>query len=61
MATAAGVTKHVHCSEIVKEEAEQAELMASGTAEVAVTVLAVYVAQKLVTNAVLAVKIAAQG
>lgn len=60
VATAVGVTKHVHCSEIVKEEPEQAELMAEGIAEVAVILLAVYVAQKLVTSAVLAVKIDAQ-
>ena len=51
----------MHSDEIDNEEPEQAEFMAAGMAEVAVTLLAVYVAQKLLTNAVLAVKIAAQG
>ena len=37
----AGVTKQVHCSEIVRDLLEQAELMAEGIAVVAVISLAV--------------------
>ncbi len=37
----AGVTKHVHASEMLFDRPEQAELMAEGTAEVAVISCAV--------------------
>jgi hypothetical protein len=62
VAVVPGVTKQVHCSEMVRELYEHAEPIAEGMAAVPVAVisLAVYVAQKLVTNAALAVKIEAQ-
>jgi histidinol dehydrogenase len=41
VAPVAGVTKQVHCSEIVRDLLEQAELMAGGIAVVAVISLAV--------------------
>jgi hypothetical protein len=61
VAPVAGVTKQVHCSEMVRDLLEQAELMTEGMAVVAVISLAVYVAQKLVTNAPLAEKTDAHG